>query len=72
MKTEHTGSVYFTDLAQHYFPDSNKDNARRNLNNHIRRCTDLYDELKNTGYLPFNHRILTPKQYQLILDYLGD
>lgn len=72
MKKTNARSIYFSNLAQTYFPDSNKDNARRNLNNHILRCTELYNELIKTGYLPFKHQILTPKQYQLIVYYLGE
>lgn len=67
-----TQTTYFADLAAQYFPHSTKENARRNLNNHIRKCTELYNSLIKTGYGPWNHRILTPLQHRLILEYLGD
>lgn len=66
------GSIYFADLAQQYFPTSSKENARRNLNNHIRKCVPLHKALRETGYANWNHRILTPRQHRLIVSHLGD
>nr|WP_320058594.1 DUF4248 domain-containing protein [uncultured Bacteroides sp.] len=63
----------FALLAQMYFPGcSTNKNAVRCLNRWISRCQNLASELLTTGYQPYNHRYLTPKQYTIIVQYLGD
>lgn len=63
----------FADLAQLYFPNcSTSKNAVICLNRWITRCKQLVEELAITGYLPYNHRYLTPKQYYIITRHLGD
>lgn len=63
----------FSILARMYFPNcSTAKNAVRSLNRWIKGCDDLRTELLTTGYKPYNHRILTPKQYGIIMRYLGD
>lgn len=63
----------FSELAQMYFPGcSTSKNAVRCLQRSINRCTDLALLLAKTGYLPYNHRWLSPKQQALIFANLGD
>ncbi|WP_376787486.1 DUF4248 domain-containing protein [Bacteroides cellulosilyticus] len=38
----------------------------------MKRCTNLATALVETGYQPYNHRWLSPKQYGLIIENLGD
>ena len=47
-------------------------NAVRSLQRSIKRCTKLATALVETGYQPYNHRWLSPKQYELIIENLGD
>ena len=35
-------------------------------------CNPLTKELVPTGYMPYNHRYLTMKQYKIITKHLGD
>ena len=42
------------------------------LQRSIKRCTNLATALVETGYQPYNHRWLSPKQYGLIIENLGD
>ena len=51
----------FSELAQMYFPGCS-----------IKRCTKLATLLAETGYLPYNHRWISPKQQALIFENLGD
>ena len=63
----------FSALAQAYFPGcATAKNAVRCLNRWISRCDELIEKLLTTGYKPYNHRSLTPKQFTLIVYYLGD
>lgn len=63
----------FSALAQTYFPGcATPKNAVRCLNRWIVRCDALMAELLTTGYKPYNHRCLTPKQYAMIVYHLGD
>ena len=64
--------MYFADLAKMYFPESSKENARRNLNRAIKRCKSLPEKLQETGYCPYSHRVLTLRQLRLIFEHLGD
>lgn len=63
----------FSDLARMYFPNcATAKNAVRCLNRWIKNCDALMAELLTTGYRPYNHRYLTPKQYFIITQHLGD
>ena len=63
----------FSELAQMYFPGcATPKNAVRCLQRSIKRCTKLATLLAETGYLPYNHRWLSPKQQMLIFENLGD
>lgn len=63
----------FSELACMYFPGcSCSKNAVRCLNRWIRGCGPLTTELTATGYGRYNHRNLTPKQFTIIITYLGD
>lgn len=63
----------FSELACLYFPGcSCSKNAVRCLNRWIKGCGTLAAELTATGYGRYNHRNLTPKQFIIIITYLGD
>lgn len=47
-------------------------NAVHCLSRWIKGCNPLVKELIPTGYLPYNHRFLTSKQYKIITKHLGD
>ncbi|MCS3201950.1 DUF4248 domain-containing protein [Candidatus Bacteroides intestinigallinarum] len=44
----------------------------RCLSRWIKDCNPLTKELVPTGYMPYNHRYLTMKQYKIITKHLGD
>ena len=63
----------FSELAEMYFPGcSTPKNAVKCLRRSIKRCTILSTALAETGYKPYNHRWLLPKQFYLIISNLGD
>ena len=63
----------FAVLAALYFPGcTTSKNAVRCLSRWIKDCNPLVKELIPTGYLPYNHRFLTSKQYKIITKHLGD
>lgn len=65
--------IILIELAGMYFPGcSTPKNAVRSLQRSIKRCTNLATALVETGYQPYNHRWLSPKQYGLIIANLGD
>lgn len=67
------GVFSFATLAKMYFPGCTTDkNAVRCLSRWIKGCNPLVRELVSTGYLPYNHRYLTRKQYDIITKHLGD
>ena len=62
----------FRELARLYFPGCTTDaNAVRCLSRQIARCTPLREKLLATGYAPYNHRLLTPRQVELIVAEFG-
>lgn len=63
----------FAALAKMYFPRcATSKNAVHCLSRWIKGCKPLSSELISTGYLPYNHRYLTSKQYNIITKYLDD
>ena len=63
----------FAVLAALYFPGfTTSKNAVRRLSRWIKDCNPLTKELVPTGYMPYNHRYLTMKQYKIITKHLGD
>lgn len=65
--------IRFSELAQAYFPGCNTaDNAVRCLSREIKRCKSLWEKLQKTGYKPYSHRILSPKQVEIIYSELGN
>lgn len=65
-------TVKFSSLAQRYYPGCNSSkNAVRCLSRSIKRCTSLLTELEASGYGPYNHRVLSPRQVRMIAKYLG-
>ena len=61
----------FSELAGMYPRLFTPKNAVRSLQRSIKRCTNLATALVETGYQPYNHRWLSPKQYGLIIENLG-
>ena len=56
----------FAVLAALYFPGcTTSKNAVRCLSRWIKDCNPLTKELVPTGYMPYNHRYLTMKQYKI-------
>ncbi len=65
--------IRFSQLAQAYFPMcSTASNAVRCLSREIKRCTNLLQKLEATGYKPYSHRVLSPKQVDIIFAELGN
>lgn len=65
--------VRFSKLAQAYFPNcSTASNAVRCLSREIKRCKSLLEKLQETGYKPYSHRVLSPKQVDIIFAELGN
>lgn len=65
--------IRFSQLAQAYFPGCNTaENAVRCLSREIKRCTNLLQKLEATGYKPYSHRVLSPKQVEIIYSELGN
>ncbi len=63
----------FIELAKAYFPGCNTPaNAVRCLSREIRRCKSLFEKLQETGYRPYSHRVLSPKQVDIIFEELGN
>lgn len=59
------------ELAMEYFPDCSKEYARRMFTKMIRKNKDLSKLLEQTYYRP-GTRFLTPRQQELIIEYLGE
>lgn len=65
--------VKFSKLAQAYFPGcSTAANAVRCFSREIKRCSSLFEKLQATGYKPYSHRVLSPKQVDIIFAELGN
>ena len=59
------------ELALLYFPDSTPRTAVSHLMAWIRRCTQLWQQLQQTGYEP-TCKTFTPRQVRTIVDQLGE
>lgn len=65
-------TVKFSSLAESYYPGcSTSKNAVRCMSRSIKRSPALLAELKATGFGPYNHRVLSPRQVRIIAKYLG-
>lgn len=65
--------IKFNELAQAYFPGcSTPENAVRCLSREIKRCLPLLKKLELTGYKPYSHRVLSPRQVEIIFAELGN
>lgn len=58
-------------LALLYFPYTEGVSAVRHLFSWIKKNTDLFEQLKETGYYA-NQKVLTPAQVNLIFEHLGE
>ena len=57
-------------LAALYFPESSSRNARRRFMNMLQGELDLWRRLQEVHFR-LHQRCLTPKQYEMIIDVLG-
>lgn len=64
-------AIYMSDLAQQYFPHSNKRSAVTQLRRWILLCTPLKKRLDEL-YFRKGQRVLTPLQHEAIIYYLGE
>lgn len=60
-----------TEMAVAYFGSFDPANARRRLNYMMRTYPELWEELKRAHYHS-RQRIFTPKQYELVVRFLGE
>ncbi|WP_294613128.1 DUF4248 domain-containing protein [uncultured Bacteroides sp.] len=68
---KHAGSIYLSDLAQQYFPDSTPRSAVSQLHRWIALNTELTRRLEELYYKP-RQRALTPLQHEAVIDCLGE
>ena len=59
------------ELALMYFPDSSPRTAVSHLMAWIRHCTQLWEQLQETGYEP-TCKTFTPRQVRAIVEQLGE
>ena len=59
------------ELALMYFPDSSPRTAVSHLMSWIRRCTQLWQQLQETGY-ETTCKTFTPRQVKAIVEQLGE
>ena len=64
-------TIYMTDLALMYFPQSTKRSAVTQLRRWIVQCKQLQMRLEELSFHK-GQRILTPLQHQAILNFLGE
>ncbi len=64
-------AIYFSDLAQKYFPRSTSRSASAQLHRWIELNTELKAKLAELHYRP-RQRALTPLQHEAIVRYLGE
>lgn len=58
-------------IAHLYFPDAKPRSAEKHLMVWIKQCNGLMELLQANGYKR-NNKLFTPKQKELIFEYLGD
>lgn len=59
------------ELALCYFPNADPHVATNRLTQWVKRCTDLWTELLQTGYQP-TQKMWTARQVRAIVYYLGE
>ncbi len=64
-------AIYFSDLAQQYFPQANPRGCVTRLHNWIELNKELVQALEKLHYVP-KQRALTPLQHEAIIKYLGE
>lgn len=62
--------LHTSELAILYFPNMDKESARRNFTKMIRKNAKLHNELISVGWST-NLRIITPLQLNIIYAFLG-
>jgi len=65
------GAIYFSELAQAYFPKSTPRSAVAQLRRWIVLNTELCTRLEELHFKP-RQRALTPLQHEAILRFLGE
>ena len=60
-----------TELAQLYSPGREPAAALQNLYRWMRKCTDLSEELRKSGYDKYRHSFLK-REVEIIHNHLGD
>lgn len=63
--------LQFGNLAMRYYKGKNYKTALRAFRQELRQTRGLLDALKAVGYRE-NQRVLTPRQVQVIEEYLGE
>lgn len=58
-------------VALLYFPNSKPESAEKHLMVWIKRCKPLLELLRENGYQNTN-KVFTPKELELVFNYLGD
>lgn len=58
-------------IAHLYFPDAKPESAEKHLMVWIKQCKGLMEQLQAEGYKNCN-KLFTPRQKELIFEYLGD
>lgn len=71
MKMKNHVTYNITQLAMIYCDSYDPSNARRRLNYMLRTDPELWEELMRAHYR-CRQRCFTPKQYELIVKYLGE
>ena len=61
----------FSELAREYFPNVEVRSAVQQLHRWINKCKELKEKLIEAGLIP-RQRLLTPRQYDLIIEFLGE
>ena len=64
-------SIYMSDLAQQYFPNSTPRSASSQLHRWIILNPELVSKLEELHFVP-RQRALTPLQHEAIVRYLGE
>ena len=59
------------ELALCYFPDSRPHTAVNHLMSWIQRCTPLWEQLQQMGYIS-TCKLFTPRQIRAIVEHLGE
>ncbi len=71
MRSKKKHALQFGRVAMRYYPECNYKNALRHFRDEITKTRGLLKALQAIGYRG-NERILTPRQVQVIEEFLGE